>query len=389
MLANAPGTARQGQIYIDGMMQQKRPVVPSRQHELVAAAERAMSPEAFAYVAGGAGRESTIAANAAAFERRRIVPHMLRDVGERDLAISLLGRPLPCPLLAAPIGVQELMHAEADLATARACATVGVPMIISNQASRPMEAIAAAMGDAVRWFQLYWGKSDPLVASLVTRAERCGCSAIVVTLDTTMLGWRTRDLDLAYLPFLQAKGIAQYTSDPVFRAMLGDAADDPAAQSLNFMTTYSNPSVTWERIAFLREHTNLPILLKGINHPEDATRALGIGVDGVIVSNHGGRQVDGAIGALDALPDVAARIGGKIPVLFDSGVRGGADAFKAIALGATAVCIGRPYAYGLAVAGQEGVEAVLRNFVAELDLTMGLAGCRSIAEIRQATLTPG
>jgi lactate 2-monooxygenase len=382
----APGTARQGEIYIHGMLHQQRQTIPTRQAELESAAEAKLSPEAFAYIAGSAGRETTATANRTAFDRRRIVPRMLRDVGERSTAITLLGRPRPHPLLIAPIGVQEMAHADADLATARAAAATNTPMIMSNQASRPMEDIATAMGDNARWFQLYWGKSDELVTSLVQRAERCGAEAIVVTLDTALLGWRTRDLDLGYLPFLQAKGIAQYTSDPVFRAMLGDNANDPMAQSMLFMSIYSNPTITWDRIAFLRSVTKLPIILKGINHPADARQAIRIGMDGIIVSNHGGRQVDGAIAALDALELTAREVGGAIPVLFDSGIRGGADVFKAIALGADAVLIGRPYVYGLALDGQAGVEAVLRNMLAELDLTMGLAGCRTVDDIREATI---
>jgi lactate 2-monooxygenase len=370
------GTLRQGEIYIAGMMDGQKPVVPTRQAALEAQARTVMSEQAFAYVAGGAGREATMAANLAAFDRRPIVPRMLRNVGERDLSKRLFGRTLAAPILAAPIGVQELVHEEADLATARACAGAGVPLIISNQASHPMEAIAAAMGDAPRWFQLYWGKSDALVASLVRRAEACGCAAIVVTLDTALLGWRTRDLDLGYLPFLEGKGIAQYTSDPVFQAMLGGG--NP---SLVFMATYSNPTVTWERLAFLRAQTRLPILLKGINHADDAKLAIAHGMDGIIVSNHGGRQVDGAAAALDSLEGVASAVAGRVPVLFDSGVRGGADVFKALALGAAAVCIGRPYVYGLAIAGQAGVAGVLADMIAELDLTMGLTGCASVSDI--------
>jgi lactate 2-monooxygenase len=387
--AVAPGTARQGEIYLAGMMQKRKPLVPAGQAALEAAAKAAMSEEAFAYIAGGAGREATMQANLAAFDRRRILPRMLRDMGERDLSISLLGRTRPHPLLAAPIGVQEMAHPEADLATARACAAQHVPLVISNQASHPMEAIATAMGDAPRWFQLYWGKSDELVASLVRRAEACGCEAIVVTLDTALLGWRCRDLDLGYLPFLEAKGIAQYTSDPVFQAMLGGQTDDPQAASLLFMTTYSNPTITWDRLSFLRRNTSLPILLKGINHPDDARLAIAHGMDGLIVSNHGGRQIDGAAGALDNLAAIVAETGGRIPVLFDSGIRGGADIFKALALGARAVLVGRPYVYGLAIAGEAGVSAVLRNLLAELDLTMGLAGCRSIADIGPDCLAMG
>ena len=380
-LTIAPGTARQGEIYMGGMLQQQKPVVPTRQAELEARAEAAMSPEAFAYIAGGAGREATMRANLAAFDSVRIRPRMLRDMGRRDLSTTLLGRTRPSPILAAPIGVQEMAHKEGDLATARACAAVGVPMIISNQASHPMEAIAAANGTGERWFQLYWGKSDELVASLLRRAETCGCTAIVVTLDTALLGWRTRDLDLAYLPFLEAKGIAQYTSDPVFQAMLGDKKNDPHAASLLFMTTYSNPTITWDRLGFLRQHTRLPIILKGINHPDDAQLAIDHGMDGIIVSNHGGRQIDGAVAALHALADVAEAVGGRIPVLFDSGIRSGADVFKALALGANSVLVGRPYVYGLSIAGEAGVAAVLRNMLAELDLTMGLAGCASVADV--------
>ena len=385
-VTTAPGNVRQGEVYIQGMLHQKRQAVPAGQDALQAAAEAAISPEAFAYIAGGAGRETTVSANRGAFDRRRIVPRMLRDVGERDLSITLLGKKRPHPLLVAPIGVQELAHADADLATARACAQTNTPMIISNQASHPMEAIAAEMGEHARWFQLYWGKSDELVSSLVRRAEACGAEAIVVTLDTAILGWRTRDLDLAYLPFLQARGIAQYTSDPVFNAMLGDKVDDALSQAMLFMRIYSNPTITWERIAFLRGVTKLPIILKGINHPADARQAIRIGVDGIIVSNHGGRQIDGAIAALDALELVAREVAGALPVLFDSGIRGGADIYKAIALGADAVLIGRPYVYGLAIAGEAGVAAVLRNMLAELDITMGLSGCSTIEDIRKEGL---
>jgi lactate 2-monooxygenase len=380
-LAATPGTARQGEIYLAGMMMRQKPEIPTGQSALEAAAQTALSPEAFAYIAGGAGREATMQANLAAFDRHRIVPRMLRDMGERDTAITLLGRTRPHPLLAAPIGVQELAHPDGDLATARACAANAVPLVISNQASHSMEAIAAEMGQAERWFQLYWGKSDELVASVVRRAEACGCTALVVTLDTALLGWRCRDLDLGYLPFLEGRGIAQYTSDPVFRAMLGEQANDRQAASLLFMTTYSNPTITWERLDFMRRHTTLPILLKGINHPHDARLAIEHGMDGLIVSNHGGRQIDGATAALSALHAVTSEVAGRLPVLFDSGIRGGADIFKALALGAKAVLVGRPYIYGLAIAGEAGVSAVLRNLLAELDLTMGLSGCRSIAEI--------
>ncbi len=411
------GRTRQMDVYLGGL-RGRRSVVPFGFEQLERTAKRRMSREAFAYVAGGAGLETTIAANRSAFDRHRIVPRVLRDVSERDPSVTLLGRRLPSPFLLAPIGVLELAHRDADVAVARAAAGERVPMIFSNQASRPMEECASAMGDAPRWFQLYWSTSDELVASFVSRAEACGCEAIVVTLDTTMLGWRCRDLDLAYLPFALGKGIAQYTSDPVFTAMLQPARPErsgpptvtavksllkatsaypgrmtsnlrsglPVAAVREFLSIYSRPSLTWDELAWLRGLTKLPILLKGLLHPDDARIAVERGMDGIVVSNHGGRQVDGAIASLDALPGVVEAVAGRIPIVLDSGVRGGADAFKALALGAAAVTIGRPYAYGLALGGEGGARDVIRNFKADFDLTLGLSGCASTAEIRPECL---
>jgi lactate 2-monooxygenase len=380
-----------------------------------------MTPRAWAYIAGGAGNESTLNDNRTAFERYKIIPRMLCNVGERDTSITLFGKRLPSPFLLAPVGVLEMVHEEADLAVAKAAADLSVPYIFSNQASRPMEICAAAMGNSPRWFQLYWSKSSELVKSFVHRAEKCGCDAIVVTLDTTMLGWRTRDLEIAYLPFLEGKGIAQYTSDPVFQKMLTGPDDAPdvkrriTLQTLlglirmvnnypgngffrklwsglpiravsKFVSTYSNPCTTWGDLKFLREHTQLPIVLKGVLHPDDAQKAVDSGMNGIIVSNHGGRQVDGAISTLEALPDIVRAVDSRVPVLLDSGIRGGADAFKALALGAKAVCIGRPYVYGLTLAGQQGVCEVMQNLMADFELTMGLAGCKNIQEINQKAL---
>ena len=411
------GLERQTSIYLGGVSGD-RPRVPLDFDELEAAASQAMSSEAFAYVKAGAGNEDTVEANRAGFRRWRIVPRMLRDVSERDTSVELFGTRLPGPFLTAPIGVLELAHRDADRAVARAARAEGVPMIFSSQASTPMEECAELLGDCPRWFQLYWSKSDELVESFVRRAEACGCGAIVVTLDTTILGWRPRDLAPAFLPFLRGMGIAQYTSDPVFRRLseepseeggLGSNEPKPTLTALQtlikltrrhpdgfvrtlrsgsgraavqrFVEIYSRPSLTWEDLPFLRERTRLPILLKGILHPDDARRAVDAGMDGVIVSNHGGRQVDGAIATIDALPRVADAIDGRVPVLLDSGIRGGADAFKALALGATAVLLGRPHVYGLAIAGEAGVREALQNHMADFDLTMGLAGCRSVAEI--------
>lgn len=397
------------------------PDVPVALATLEEQARAAMSPKAFAYVAGSAGLESTTSANRAAFERLRIVPHVFRDVSARDTSVELLSRRLPSPFLLAPIGVLEMAHQDADLAVACAAAAEGVPMIFSNQASVAMEDCAAAMGDAPRWFQLYWSTSDELVASFVQRAEACGCEAIVVTLDTTLFGWRPRDLDLAFLPFAFAQGIAQYTSDPVFRRLVEERrargseptgritpeairslvklarrypgpllenirSGIPRAAVRLFLDIYSRPSLSWDDLSTLQSATKLPILLKGVLDPEDARNAVDRGVSGIVVSNHGGRQLDGAIASIDALPAVVDAVEGQVPVLLDSGIRCGADIFKALALGARAVLLGRPYVYGLALAGEKGVRQVIRNLRAEFDITMGLAGCRSISEVAGADL---
>ncbi len=406
------GRRRQAEIYLQGLRGRK-PRVPVNPVELERRAQDAMSREGFAYIAGGAGLESTMAANRAAFERWRIVPRFLEDVSVRDTSVELFGRRLPAPFLLAPIGVLEMAHRDADIGAARAAAEAGIPFVISSQASSPMEEIAAAMGDAPRWYQLYFSSSRELARSFVERAEACGCEAIVLTLDTTMLGWRLRDLDLAFLPFILGKGIAQYVSDPEFRRQLEGAepapagrpnlaairslyrlaraypgstwrnllSPEPRAAARLFMDLFPRPSLNWDDVDFLRETTGLPLLLKGVVHPDDARRAVEHGVDGLVVSNHGGRQVDGALASIDALPAVVEAVGGRIPVLLDSGVRGGADVFKAVALGARAVLIGRPYCYGLALAGSAGVLDVIRNFRADFDLTLGLSGCASVAEV--------
>jgi lactate 2-monooxygenase len=419
--------AVQSEVYRAGVSG-TRPAVPADQAALERAARKATSAEAFAYLAGGAGSEATMAANRAAFSRWQVWPRVLRDVAERDLSIELLGRRRATPFLLSPIGVVELAHADADVAVGRAASALDVPYVLSNQASRPMEEVAAAMGGGSRWFQLYWSASDELNASLLRRAEAAGCEAVVVTLDTHVLGWRPRDLDVAFLPFTRGQGIAQYTSDPVFadlvrervarggggarprvtptllasalsiaragagtRLVEGGVRDAlrsplPRAAVETFLDVFSDPSLTWDRLARLRDWTSLPVLLKGIVHPDDASRALDAGADGIVVSNHGGRQLDRSVATLDALPAIVERVGGRVPIVLDSGVRGGADAFIALALGATAVGIGRPYAYGLAVAGETGVREVVRNHIAELDLTMALAGHRSIAEIGRDSL---
>ncbi|MCH2084189.1 MAG: lactate 2-monooxygenase [Saprospiraceae bacterium] len=406
---------RQKTIYTAGMSGQK-PKIPIDLTQLETVAKDRISKEAFAYISGGAGKELTIGSNRNDFSKWQILPRMLRDVSEHDTSIELFGRKLPSPIMLSPVGVLEMAHKKADLAVAKAAAKLHIPYILSNQASTPMEEVGKVMGDAPRWFQLYWSKSYELVESLVQRAEASGCEAITVTLDTTMLGWRMQDLDLAYLPFLRGKGIAQYTSDPVFQSLV-DKADHqarpdnritldtilalidlmktypgnffknlrsgrPLKAVRTFINLYTKPSLHWSDLKFLRERTKLPIVLKGILHPEDAQIAIDHGIDGIIVSNHGGRQVDGSISTIQALPAIKKTVKDQIPLIIDSGIRTGADVMKALALGAKAVCIGRPYVYGLALDGQRGVESVIYNLMSDFELNMRLSGYKSIEELQ-------
>jgi lactate 2-monooxygenase len=385
-LQESPFGNFQYEIYARGLAGET-PALPISAAGLEERAREQLSSGPFGYVAGGAGAERTMRANEHAFDRWRIVPRMLRDVSVRDLSSSVLGTELPAPLMLAPIGVQSIVHEQAELATGRAAAAQGLPFILSTAASHSIEQVAETVGDASRWYQLYWPRDRELAVSFVSRAAHSGYSAVVVTLDTWMLGWRPRDLQNAYLPFLKGEGVANYFSDPVFRSALEKAPEDDLGPAIgHWAYEFSNPSVTWEDLAWLREQTELPIVLKGILHPDDARRAVQCGADGLIVSNHGGRQVDGAIGALDALPAVREAVGRELPVLFDSGIRTGSDIFKALALGADAVCLGRPFVWGLALGGQEGVEQVLRCLLADLDLTLALSGYTSLAQVDAGAL---
>ena len=369
------GPETQGAIYLRGLSGAK-PDIPTSFIGLEAAARQKMSPEAWAYTAGSAGLETAADANRAAFARFPIAPRMLAGAPQRDLGCEIFGVRVAAPLFSCPIGVLEMMHAEADLAVARAMGRLNLPMIISSQASFPMEKIAEANGEGPRFYQLYWGKSDALAESFVRRAEAIGCRAIFLTLDTLVLGWRPRDLDIGFSPFLRGQGIAQYTSDPVFRGLLQQTPEEnPLGAAVQFTHLFSEPGLDWKRIAKIRSWTKLPVVLKGVMRADDAARAVREGYDGILVSNHGGRQVDGGMGALDALPGVVAAAKGKVPVFMDSGVRCGADVFKALALGAAAVGVGRPFVYGLALAGETGVQTVMEYLLAELDLTMALNGC--------------
>jgi lactate 2-monooxygenase len=376
----------QNDVYLKGLFGEL-PTQPFDWRAVQAAAERVMTPGAVGYVSGGAGAEDTMRANREAFDRWRLVPRYLRGIpAERDLSTTILSTTSPAPVLLGPVGVLSIVHPEAERAVARAAAALRLPMVLSTAASTCMEDIQVELDGSPGWYQLYWPKDQDVAASLVSRAEAAGYEALVVTVDTWQLGWRPRDLDVAYLPFLQGEGIANYTSDPAFRAGLANTPEeDPNAAVLHFLGMFNNPTLSWKDLAWLRSHTKLPIVLKGLQHPDDVRQAVDAGVQGVVCSNHGGRQVDGAIGSLDALPALVEAAGG-LPVLFDSGIRTGADAVKALALGAAAVLLARPWVYGLGLAGQAGVEHVLRAFLADLDLQLGLSGHASVSELSPDSL---
>ena len=365
-----------------------RPALPMSFADLARRAQETLSPELWSYVAGGAGDERTQDVNVEAFDWWGLVPRMLVGAAERDLSVELFGRRLPTPLLLAPVGVIGLCDpdGDGDLATARAAAATGVPMIGSTLMQDPLEDVAAALGDTPGWFQLYPPSDRELTESLVHRAEAAGYAAIVVTLDTLTLGWRPRDLTLASFPQLRGLCLANYFTDPVFRARLAVPPEqDVGAATGLWASLFGSPRLTWADLPWLRSLTRLPLLLKGICAADDTRRAVDAGVEGIYCSNHGGRQANGGLPAVECLPGVVDAAGGT-PVVFDSGIRGGAHVVKALALGATAVAIGRPYAYGLAVGGQAGVEHVLRCLLAETDLTMAVDGYPAVRDLTRDAL---
>ncbi|MEV6024719.1 alpha-hydroxy-acid oxidizing protein [Streptomyces sp. NPDC052036] len=376
----------QNEIYLDGL-RGVVPRFPMTYDELEPPAQAAMSASLRSYVAGGAGDEHTQRANVTAFARWGLVPRMFVGATDRDLSVDLFGMRLPSPLFMAPVGVIGLcaQDGHGDLATARAAARTGVPMIASTLTVDPLERVAGEFGDTPGFFQLYTPADRELAESLVHRAEQAGFKGIVVTLDTWITGWRPRDLSISNFPQLRGNCLANYTSDPVFRSRLDRSPeDDPRAAVALWARIFGNP-LTWDDLPWLRSITDLPLIVKGICHPDDVRRAKDAGVDGIYCSNHGGRQANGGMPALDALPGVVEAADG-LPVLFDSGVRTGADIVKAVALGATAVGVGRPYAYGLALGGEDGIVHVLRALLAEADLIMAVDGYPALADLTPQTL---
>ncbi len=377
----------QFEIYFGGLAG-IRPALPLKYSELAARAAAALPPEVLSYVAGGAGNEFTQDVNVTAFDRYGLVPRMLAGADERDLSMELFGMRLPTPLLLAPVGVIGIcaQDGHGDLAVARASARSGVPMIASTLTVDPMEEVAPLCADTPTFFQLYTPSDRELAASFVSRAEAAGYKAIVVTVDTQILGWRPRDLSLGSFPQLQGKCLANYFSDPLFRAKLEKPPEeDPRTAALHWAALFSDGGLGWDDLPWLRSLTSLPLVLKGICHPEDVRRAIDGGVDGIYCSNHGGRQANGGAAAIDMLGEVV-KAAGDVPVIFDSGVRGGEHVVKALALGARAVGVGRPYAWGLALGGEDGIVHVLRWLLAEADLLMAVDGYRSIADLAPDSL---
>lgn len=386
---SAPLSAYAAEIYLQGMGG-ARPAFTTDTSALEESARERMEPGPFWYVAGSAGSGATARANRQALDRWRIVPRMLTDASSRDLSTTVLGTTMPAPVIMAPIGVQSIVHPDGELATARAAAELGVPMVLSTVSSYALEEVAGANGDGARWFQLYWPNDEQVCLSILDRAHAAGFSTLVVTLDTWLLGWRPHDLDNAYLPFLTGDGLANYFGDPAFLAGLAKPpAEDLPAALMRWLPMFTGTDHTWADLAFLREHWDGPVVLKGIQHVADAQRAADAGVQGIVVSNHGGRQVDGAVGSLDALPGIVDAVGDRIEVLFDSGIRTGADIVKALALGARAVLVGRPWVYGLAHGGQDGIRHVMRSLLADFELTLALSGHRTPGELTRDCLQPG
>ncbi|EFI70077.1 hydroxyacid oxidase 1 [Lysinibacillus fusiformis ZC1] len=338
----------------------------------------------FGYIRSGAGGEQTLRNNRAAFEKYSIVPRFLNDVSNVDTSVHLFGKTYPTPFLFAPVGMNGMVHDEGELAVARAAQFLNTPYIQSTVSTFALEEVAQAAPSATKWFQLYWSTNEEIAFSMAARAEEAGFEAIVLTVDTVMLGWREEDVRNQFSPLKLGYARGNYMNDPVFTASLPDDSFESYVQGV--LQNVFHPTLNWEHVRELKKRTNLPILLKGILHPEDAKLAIDNGINGIIVSNHGGRQLDGVIGSLDALPAIAKVVNRQIPIILDSGVYRGMDALKALSLGADAVAIGRPFVYGLALEGQQGVEKVMTNLYDELKVSIALAGATSVKGLRNITL---
>ncbi|WP_138419106.1 alpha-hydroxy-acid oxidizing protein [Aquibacillus sediminis] len=348
------------------------------------AAKQAMSKSAFSYIASGAGGEETAKKNTDAFKNYSIVPRLLNDVSNLNTSITMFGHTYPTPLLLAPVGVLKLADEQGDLAVARAAAKYDVPYIQSTVSSYSIEDVAQATSGSSKWFQLYWCNHEEISFNMVKRAEEAGYEAIVLTIDTITLGYREKDLHHRFSPLALGYGQGNFESDREFLSSLSEINSHTILQGIIDNINY--PALNWKHVKKLKESTSLPIILKGVLHPEDALQAIEYGIDGVIVSNHGGRQLDGVISSIDALPDIVKVVDSQVPVLFDSGIRRGIDAIKALALGADAVLIGRPYVYSLAVGGEEGVEQFLANFLQDLQTSMMLSGVKNVKELCQLNM---
>jgi isopentenyl diphosphate isomerase/L-lactate dehydrogenase-like FMN-dependent dehydrogenase len=382
-------------IYQNGILLNKLPSVTTNPNLLEPQARKAMKPEVFDYVHGGAGEMSTMDSNRLAFRQWKLIPRFMRGTKPHDLRVSLFGKTYASPILMAPIGVQGIFHPDGEKAVAQACAELDVPYTLSTASTTSIEDVAGASGPkAPRWFQLYWPVSEDITASLLGRAKKCGFNVLVVTLDTFTMGWRPLDLDRAHLPFATGTGNAVGFSDPVFRRKFesendGERVEDNVILASRAWTSeiFPGDGRDWSHLEVLRRHWSGPILLKGILSVEDAKKAAETGlVDGIIVSNHGGRQLDGAVASLEVLPEIVDAVGHRLTVLFDSGIRTGADVMKALALGARAVFVGRPIIYGLGIAGKEGAKSVLAGLLADFDQSVGLGGFRSVKELGRHVL---
>jgi lactate 2-monooxygenase len=376
--------AMQNEIYNAGL----RGILPTWPVDFATLEKRAheaLGPMMTNYVAGGCGDEHTQDQNAAAFHHWGMVPRMMVDCSVRDLSVELFGHTYPTPLFMAPIGLngEATQDRHGDMAAARASALTGVPFCASTLANDPLEDVKAACGDTPAWFQLYTPRNREVATSLIRRAEDAGYKALVVTLDTWVTGWRPRDLNASNFPQLRGKVLVNYFSDPVFRSLLAKPPEEDMQAAIFTWAATFGQVLTWDDMAWFKSVTKLPIVLKGICHPDDARRAVDHGADAVYCSNHGGRQANGGIATIDLLEDVV-KAAGNMPVLFDSGIRSGTDAVKALALGARAVGVGRPYTYGLALGGAEGAAWVLRSILAEADLLMAVNGYPTLADVRAA-----